>query len=89
MDTLHGSLSKQAARRLQAGELVLRGFDNDEIMEILGVSLSSLKRWRKAVESDGLRGLARKPGAGRPAGLTQEQRGELKTIIRQGAVVAG
>jgi transposase len=89
MSTIHGRLSRQAAVRLQAGELILRGFDNDEIIDILDVSLSSIKRWRKKVESDGLHVLARKSGSGRQAELTSEQLVELKAIIQQGAVAAG
>jgi transposase len=89
MSTPHGRLSRQAATRLQAGELILRGFDNDEIIDILDVSLSSLKRWRPKVESEGLHALARKSGSGRSADLTPNQLVELKTIIEQGAVAAG
>jgi len=44
-----GSLSRQAAVRIQVGDLILRGFDNEEIMEILEVSLSSVQRWHKKV----------------------------------------
>jgi len=40
MSILHGRLSRQAMFRLQAGELSLCGFDNDEIADIL----FSLKR---------------------------------------------
>ena len=54
MSIQQGSLSRQAAIRLRAGDLLLRGFDNEEIMEILEVSLSSVQRWRKKVESVGL-----------------------------------
>jgi len=89
METTHGRISRQAATRLRAGELVLRGFDNDAIIEILDVSLSSVKRWRAKVESDGLHALARKPGAGRPANLSPNQLDELKAIILQGAIAAG
>jgi transposase len=89
MSTPHGRLSRQATVRLQAGELILRDFDNEEIADILDVSLSSLKRWRKKVESDGLAALARKSGSGRPAELTQDQFSELKTIILQGAKSSG
>jgi transposase len=89
MSTPHGRLSRQAAIRLQAGELILRDFNNDEIMEILDVSLSSLKRWRKNVEREGLHALARKSGSGRHTELTAEQLTELKSIIEQGALAAG
>jgi putative transposase len=89
MSTIHGRLSRQAAVRLQAGELILRGFDNDEIIDILDVSLSSLKRWRPKVESEGLHVLARKSGSGRSSELSTKQRDELTAIIQQGAVAAG
>jgi len=89
MSTPHGRISRQAAVRLQAGELILRGFDDDEIVEILGCSLSSLRRWRAKVERDGLYALARKSGSGRFAELTPNQRDELKTIILQGAKASG
>ena len=89
MNTTHGRLSRQAAVRLQAGELILRGFDNDEIVEILEVSLSSVKRWRKKVENGGIPSLTRKSGSGRPSELTPEQFQELKTILLAGAKAAG
>ena len=40
-------LSNQARVRLTSGEMILQGFDDDEIIELLDVSLTSLKRWRK------------------------------------------
>jgi transposase len=89
MGRQRGSLSRQASVRLQGGDLILRGFDNEEIMEILEVSLSSVKRWRKKVESDGLAALARKPGSGSEAELSHEQLDELKTILAQGAIASG
>ena len=89
MSTQLGSLSRQAAVRIQGGDLILRGFDNEEIMEILEVSLSSVQRWRKKVESEGLAALARKPGSGSEAELSPEQFDELKTILDQGAIASG
>jgi transposase len=89
MSTQHGRLSRQAATRLQGGELILRGFDDDEIVDILDVSLSSVERWRKKVETDGLQALARKSGSGRSSELTSEQFQELKTILLAGARASG
>jgi transposase len=89
MSTQQGSLSRQAAVRYQAGDLILRDFDNDEIMEILEVSLSSVKRWRKKVESEGLTALARKPGSGSESELSPEQLDELKILLTNGAIAAG
>jgi len=58
MGTLYRGLSLQASVRLQAGDLILRGFDHEEIMEILEVSLASVQRWRKKVDNEGLHALA-------------------------------
>jgi len=85
MKTTQQYLSRQAAVRLQAGELILREFDNDEIIDILGVSLSSLKTWRRLIKNGGIQALARKPGSSCPSKLTSEQLNELKTIIGQDA----
>jgi len=89
MSIQQGNLSRQAAVRLQAGDLILRGFDNEEIMEILEVSLSSVQRWRKKVESAGLTALARKSGSGSESELSPTQLADLKTILDQGAIAAG
>jgi transposase len=89
MSKLQRSISRQARLRLQGGDLIERGFDNEEIMEILEVSLSSVKRWRKKVEQEGLHALARKKGTGQTCRLSNEQLDELKTIIKQGAIASG
>ena len=52
MSRPHGCLSQKATKRFRAGDLLLRGFDNEEIMAMLEVSLSSVKRWRKKIESN-------------------------------------
>ena len=89
MSKKQGSLSRQATVRLRAGDLILRGFDNEEIMEILEVSLSSIKRWRKKVENDGLHALARKASTHSNAKLSPEQFEELKIVLIQGAATSG
>ena len=40
-----------------AGKLLLEGGYDDEVAESVGVSLSSVKRWRRAVEEGGLEAL--------------------------------
>ena len=91
MSTKHGSMSPQSIKRLQAGELILKGFDNDEIIEILDVSLSSVKRWRKKLDTGqgALTALLRKKGSGRIPRLDDEQQQRLRDIILAGAVEAG
>ena len=85
MSVKQGRLSRQESIRLQAGDLIERGFSNEEIMEFLEVSLSSVQRWRRKVNESGIRSLSRQAGSGKPSSLTPEQLEELKTIITQGA----
>ena len=91
MSTKHGSLSSQAVTRLQGGELILKDFDNDEIVEILDVSVSSVKNWRRRLKKkDGeLQALARRKGSGRPPILNNEQKQRLREIVLAGAVASG
>ena len=88
MSRLQGSVSDQELVRFHAGDLIERGFDNDEIVKTLEVSLSTVKRWHKKVESSGLTALVRKPGSGAEDKLTPKQF-ELKTILQQGAIASG
>jgi len=89
MGTLHRRIFRQASIRLQSGDLILRGFDNEEIMDILEVSLASVQRWRKKVDNEGLHALARHAGTGREPKLSPEQFEEIKTLLTQGAVASG
>jgi transposase len=91
MSTKHGSLSSQAASRLQGGQLILKGYDNDEIIDIVEVSNSSVKRWKRKLRqnSDDLACLAREKGSGRKSKLDDEQKQKLKEIILAGAIAAG
>jgi len=89
MSTKHGSISLQAIRRLQGGELLENGYDLDEVAEITGASLSSVKRWKKKIDEGGISALARQPNSGRKANLTPEQFDELKQVIKAGAVASG
>jgi transposase len=89
MRTQHESLSPQAIRRLQGGELLENGYDVDEVVEITGASLSSVKRWKQKINEGGISALARKPNSGRIASLTPEEFDELKQIVKAGAKAAG
>lgn len=84
-------MSPQSIKRLQAGELILKGFDNDEIVDILDVSFSSVKRWRKKIDAGqgALTALLRKKGSGRIPRLDDEQQQRLRDTILAGAVKAG
>ena len=91
MSTKHGRLSSQAATRLQGGQLILKGFHNDDIIDIVETSNSSVKRWKKKLKQNGddLACLARKKGSGRHSKLNDVQKQQLKEIILAGAVAAG
>jgi transposase len=91
MQTKQGSLSPQEIKRLQGGELILDGYENDEIADIVGVSRSAVQQWRKKLDAndDDIACLCRKHGSGPPTLLTDEQKQQLKQIILGGAIAAG
>jgi transposase len=82
MSKNHGSLSPQEIKRLQGGEMILDGYDNEEIAEILGVSTRTVQRWRNRLEdNDNLYALSRKEGSGHPSLLTEEQKQQLISAV--------
>ena len=91
MSTKHGSLSSQAYKRLQGGELILKGYDNETIADIVEVTPRSVNNWRKALKehNENLCALVRKQGSGRTPCLNDKQKQQLKKIIIGGAVAAG
>ena len=91
MSTKHGSLSPQASKRLLGGELILKGYDNATISDIVEVTPRTVSNWRKSLnEHDGdICVLARKQGSGQSSRLTAEQKQQLKEAILGGAVAAG
>lgn len=84
-----GTAAELEVRRRIAGRLLLEGEDPQDVAEIVGVSLSSAKRWKKAVLEGGLEALAAKPHPGPAPKLTEAQRQELAEILLKGPVAAG
>ena len=84
-----GSAAELETRRLLAGEMILQGKDTDEILEILGVSITSVNRWRRAVEKGGLDALKSKPHPGRKPRLNSKQKRQLVEILLAGPRKAG
>lgn len=72
-----------------AGKLLLEGAANSEVLESVGVSSSSVKRWRRAVEKGGLEALQAKPHPGRPPRLNARQKQQLVKILLAGPRKAG
>jgi putative transposase len=91
MSSQHGSLSGQSAKRLLGGELILKGYDDEEIADIVNVTPSAVQKWRKKLRkhSDDLCCLVRKKGSGRSSRLTDEQKQQLKQMILEGATAHG
>jgi transposase len=72
-----------------AGRLLLEGGDVGEVAEIVGASLSSVKRWRQAVEKGGLAALQSKPHPGSKPRLDTKQKQQLVRILLAGPLKAG
>jgi transposase len=91
MRTNHGSLSGQAAQRLLGGELILKGYANEVIADIVEVTSSAVQKWRKKLKEhdDDLCCLVRKKGSGSHGKLTEEQKQQLKQMILDGAITHG
>jgi transposase len=91
MSTKHGSLSLQDIKRFQGGELILQGYDNAEIADIVGVSERSVKNWRRTLKAnkDNLHALVRKQGSGRLPKLTAKRKSQIKEIVLAGAQASG
>ena len=91
MSTKHGSLSSQSAKRLLGGELILKGYDNETIADIVDVHVRTVSRWRQTLKErkDDLCSLVRKKGSGQTSRLDDQQKQQLKDIILAGAITAG
>jgi putative transposase len=76
-------------RRLQAGQLLLRGMRQSEVASRLRVSRETVRRWADKVGAGGLEALRNAPRLGRPAGLGPAQRQELAQLLQQGAMAQG
>ena len=84
-----GSAAALEVRRRIAGQMLLDGRGVNEVARLLKVSPSSVSRWKRAVESEGLEGLAPRPHPGPAPRLSDGQKGELREILVAGAVAFG
>src|SRR5262245_953399 len=79
----NGSQAELERRRVRAVELVERGEPARVVARILGVTETSISRWRRMTREG--RGLGARPITGRPPKLSDEQVGQLKLLLLQGA----
>ncbi len=76
-------------RRIQAGQLLLRGVRQSEVANRLRVSRETVRRWADKIGAGGIDALRNAPRLGRPAGLGSAQRHELSQLLQQGAMAQG
>jgi transposase len=72
-----------------AVELLQDGSTLTEVAELLSVSLSSVKRWKKAFQQGGLAALAPKRHSGPKPKLSLAQKRRLRDILLRGPLAAG
>jgi len=84
-----GSPTQLEVRRMVAGQLLLDGNDVTYVAELVGVSLSSVKRWRRVVEEGGIEALKAKPHPGPASRLNAKQKRQLLKILLAGPRQAG
>jgi transposase len=84
-----GSAAELEARRLRAAEYFQERRPLQEIADRFGVTLNSVKRWKRAWEAKGVEGLAAKPHPGPAPKLSEQQRQELVKILLAGPVAVG
>ena len=76
-------------RRLRAASLLADGKSVVETARLVSASLSSVKRWKQAVEQGGLEALAAKRTCGRKSKLSRSQQERLVKILIAGPIAAG
>ena len=84
-----GSAAELEARRRLAADLLRDGNTPAEVAQMLGVSESSTKRWKRAFLRDGLAGLAAKLHPGPRPKLSEDQQHQLCDVLVEGAQAAG
>lgn len=71
------------------GRLLQEGKSVREVSRLTGAALSSVCRWKQALERGRLEALRTKPPPGRTPKLTDEQKKELEGILSKGTEAAG
>lgn len=84
-----GSAAELEARRRRAAEYFQARKSLAEVARLVGASLSSVKRWKRAWREGGVAALAAKPHPGPTPKLSPGQKQELLATLKAGAVAAG
>jgi transposase len=84
-----GSAAELEARRLRAAELLAERRSLSEVARLVGASLSSVKRWKRALIAHGKSALAAKPHPGPAPKLSLDQKQSLIAILKRGPLAAG
>lgn len=84
-----GSAAELEARRRRAAEYFQERKPLQEIASLFGVSLTSVKRWKRTWKAEGVEGLAAKPHPGPRRKLSEKQRQSLVKILVKGPLAAG
>lgn len=66
-------LTRDAYRRLQSIELLLKGYERDEVRDILSVTDRSMQRWISKFNERGIDGIIERGEAGRPRKIERER----------------
>lgn len=84
-----GSAAELEARRRRAAEYFQERKPLAEVARLVGASLSSVKRWKRAWQEGGVAALAAKPHPGPTPKLSEDQRHQLVTTLKDGPTRAG
>jgi len=82
-----GSAEALEMRRMIGGKMLQEGRGVREVSRLLGVSPSTVSRWKQDLEAGGVEALRAKPHPGRAPKLTAKQK--LERILLKGAQAAG
>jgi transposase len=70
-------------RRLAVARMVEERESAAEVAELLGVSMRTIQRWRRAWERDGMAGLRSRPRSGRPKKLSDDEAAQVLDWLEQ------
>jgi transposase len=85
----YGTPKQLEQRRMKAAELMKKHYSDRQIVALLNVTLSSVRRWRNAYQRAGQTALKAIAAKGRPPKLTKRQKQNLVARLLKGAMANG